>query len=268
MASKHEHEHGSEGSSGSDGIDQYFFGSSVTGKTPLTLSTLMTELHVTQACLTAGTGPVIVKAATSKIEAPAAICVLSTAVPHALLDLSFFHGDESVTFTLHGAGSASAEVSLSGSVAVIGELPDDEDEEDDEEEDGEEEDEEDEEEEEEEDKPAPVEESKPLSAVEKLKRKREEAERAASSSADAAISKAAAERPSKQARREGKADAGAGAAAGGAGAAAPKAEKKDDKPKAAASGALQELANGNLKFTDTVVGSGPKASRGDKVTVR
>lgn len=280
MSSKHEHvhgedcdhDHGSEGSAGSDGIDQFFFGSTVTSAGPLTLSTLMTELHVTQACLSAGKGPVVVKAATSKVEKATAICVLSSAAPHALLDLSFFHGDEAVTFTLEGAGAAAAEVSLSGSVAVIGELPEDEDEEDEDDEEGEEEDEDEEEEEdggeeEEEDAaPAPAAAAaKPLSAVDKLKRKREEAERAAADAADDAISKAAAARPAKQARKEGKADAGAGAAAGGAGAAAPAA--KAAKP-AAAAGGMQELANGNLKFSDTAVGTGPRASRGDKVTVR
>jgi hypothetical protein len=276
-----DHSHSSE-----EDIEQHFWGGKVSGgKEGLTMSLTAVELHVTMACLTKKvTGPVILQVATAPLEEPVAVCVLTQAQPHALLDLSFFPEDEQAHFTLAGEGGEKAEVSISGSCAMHAGMADSEDEDDE----GEEEDEE--EEEEEEEAPAPV--AKPaaakaaaapaaaapaaaangLSGIEKLKRKRDDAAAAAAGAADAAIAekkKAAAEaRPAKQARVEGKADAGAGiAAAAGAG--------KDAAPTAAAAAAavpvadgLVELAGGKLKYKELRAGSGPKASRGHKVTVK
>ena len=244
-----------------------FFGARASGS--LTVSLLSSELHVTSLALAAlpASGRVAVRVSTARVRARVTVATLSAAMPHALVDLSFFPADESVEFTTAWASSEGAAaglppaVDIAGSAAVFGEgLPDD-DEEEEEVDDGEK------------NKasaaggksaraapaPAPAAAEPRLTGTEKLKRRRDEAAATAAAAAAAAIGSAKKEGPppAKQARIGEPAPAPAASPA-----AAPPAP-----PLPARGPVFTELAGGKLKIMDTLVGRGETARRGHKVSV-
>lgn len=248
---------------------QRFWGLVLEPGKPFTLTLSRTDLHLTNASVTAQDGSAVLIASSSLIK-DIPLCTLSTKGPRqCLLDVDFFEHDETCTLRVEGT----CPINVAGTVALFGPpLPDSDDEETNKpvkkgtasnagahsaktkrpaprEEDDEEEAREDEEDEEDIDEyyKEEVKEGKPaatqpqLSAVEKLKaakRKREEGE--------------------------------------GEGTAAPPAAAKQAKPTPAAESAsssstdshgLKSLANGKVKYKDLAVGSGPAPTPGKPVTV-
>jgi pyruvate/2-oxoglutarate dehydrogenase complex dihydrolipoamide acyltransferase (E2) component len=303
-------------------VVQHFWGVTVAPGKPYKMSMERTELHVTQVALAAkavSKNPgafAIVSASTEKIKEPVVLATLGGAgaggsgARQALLDVSFFPTDEYATLHVHG----DAPVCIAGSIAIYGgiiEVSEDEDEEEaaadgaesEEEADGEEAEGEDEEgdsdaSDEDDGERAAAEaaaarkaaaaaaaDAKKLSAVERMKRKREEG--SAPSAAGAAEEAGA--RPAKQARTDKQQQPGgaASAAAGADAGAGKKQQQKQQQPEAKAKGGAggkeaaapapapgaaaasagpqwKELANGLVKYMDLTPGMGPRPNKGEQ----
>lgn len=236
-------------------------------------------MHLTQASCTVPDGTSVLSVSTEKIKNVPVATVSSKGPRQALLDVSFFEGDEYVEFKCQG----NAPISLAGSIAIFGGLlpPESDDEAeagdaDEANDDAEEEEEEIDEDEEAPAAPAPVKHDKPLSAVEKMKLKRQREEDGASKPSAAAPDDSQ-QGKVKQQRTE---VAGAAAAAneqqkqpksilkkGDAEAATAPKPKAEDKKADGEGGAMKMLAGGKVKYSDIITGMGPKPTKGKKVTV-
>jgi FK506-binding nuclear protein len=281
--------------SAAEEVHQRFWGVTIAPGATYTASLERTELHVTAAAVTSGTGNSSILASSNKIK-EVTLCTLSTKGPwQTLLDVNFFPADESASFRNDGGVA----VSLSGTIAIFGgqleEVSSDE--------------EEDEEEEDEEEEAAAAsaggkrtgaarggakgaargemdddddEEEKPKSS-----RGKNASDAGARSGAGAAAASASAGAASKEqplsavermkrkreeertgAGPEGKKGAEAPSSSSSSSAATPKqAQSSSPAADTPSSPGLLTLAGGKIRYVETAVGSGPKPRQGQKVVV-
>src|SRR5690242_15271732 len=112
---------------GAEEVVQRFWGMTLAPGKDFTLTLTRTELHLTQACVTAEDSSATLTVSTPQIKNVTLATLAMRGLRQTLLDVSFFPGDESVTFRAEGAP-----VHLAGSIAIFGGIlmvSDDEDEE-------------------------------------------------------------------------------------------------------------------------------------------
>jgi FKBP-type peptidyl-prolyl cis-trans isomerase len=257
---------------GSSNVVQHFWGAILGGKggkEKLMLSLTQTELQITQATLV-GDGKATLYARTPEVDT-LPLCVLGPApLPRsALLDLNFFPEDGSVLLSVLG----DAAISIAGTVATIGVLPEssesdkgpaqEEEGEEEEEGDEDEDDDDDEEEEEEEDEEEEGEEEEEEKEQQQQKQQQKPQSSAKATSVDPGKRKREGEGleeslslSKKQATNPGAPAAAAATAAAGAQAA----------PKKQAWRAVPNTQN-KVQYRDLAVGKGAEAGKGSRVTV-
>ena len=86
-------------------MDRQFWGCAVNEETGVSVDLDGKALHVNQVALAPGSkGPMTLLVSTGARDAAMAVCTLSKALPHAMLELAFYPADESVSLSAMGSG--------------------------------------------------------------------------------------------------------------------------------------------------------------------